>query len=249
MSEVDRIAASLKRVLKQRAITYAELAKRIGLSEVSVKRLFSTRSFTLARLEQVCRALELDFYQLAKLARGEVERLAELSIEQERALAQDAKLLTLFHLLLHDWSAAQVCREFSISEPEVVRLLARLDRLKLIDLGVGNRVRLRVPQHFSWRRNGPVRQRYQASAIKEYLGAEFSRQDELLRLEVRELSPASLAVLKRKLERLAIEFNEFAEVDSHLAIENRTSVGMVLAIRPWVFSMVSALRSKRAAPG
>lgn len=70
----------------------------------------------------------------------------------------------------------------------------------------------------------------------------------MLRLEVRELSAASLAVMRRKLERLAVEFNELAEMDSSLAIENRQSVGMVLAIRPWVFSFVSAMWHKAAVP-
>lgn len=244
MTEIDRIADALRRSLKQRGMTYAELARRIGVSEVSVKRMFSKRSFTVQRLEEVCAVLDSDIYGIAKLARGNSERLQELSIEQEQALAKDARLITVFHLLLHDWSAQQISREFAITEPEVIRLLAKLERLKLIDLLPGNAVKLRCAQRFTWRDDGPVRRRYQSAAINEYLSANFASDNELLRLEVRELSPASLAVLRRKLERIAIEFNELAEVDSQTAIESRHSVGMVLAIRPWVFSVVSDLRRK-----
>jgi transcriptional regulator with XRE-family HTH domain len=249
MAEIDRIAAALRRCLKERGMTYADLAKRIGVAEVSVKRLFSKRAFSVKRLEQVCAALDLDIYSVAKLARGDGERLQELTIEQEQALAKDARLITLFHLLLHDWTAREVLREFAITEPEVIRLLAKLERLKLIDLLPGNRVKLRCPQRFSWRSDGPVRRRYQAAALGEYLSADFRGENQLLRLEVRELTPASLAVLKRKLERVAVEFNELAEVDSQIAIENRQSVGLVLAIRPWVFSVVSALRRKEGRAG
>lgn len=225
-------------------MTYADLAQRIAMSEASVKRLLSNGKFSLERLQQVCSALDLDIYGLAKMARGEAERLAQLTIAQEQALAKDARLLTVFHLLLHEWSAAQISKEFAISDPEVVRLLVKLDRLGLIELLPRNRVKLLCPQQFTWRRDGPVRRRYQQSAIAEYLSSEFAGRDELLRLEVRELSSASLARLKQKLERIAIEFNELAEVDSHLDIQNRQSVGLVLAIRPWVFSLVSALKRR-----
>ena len=45
------LISTLKRVLKTRGVTYADLAERIALSEASVKRLFSQGTFTLERLE------------------------------------------------------------------------------------------------------------------------------------------------------------------------------------------------------
>ena len=38
---------------------------------------------------------------------------------------------------------------------ECVRKLAALDRLKIIDLLPGNRIRLRLATHFSWLPDGP----------------------------------------------------------------------------------------------
>ena len=49
------IVDALKRMLKGRGITYANVAAGLGLSEASVKRMFSRRDFTLQRLEDVCR--------------------------------------------------------------------------------------------------------------------------------------------------------------------------------------------------
>lgn len=40
----------LKRELKARGLTYLDVAKRLDLSEASVKRMFSTRDFMLSRL-------------------------------------------------------------------------------------------------------------------------------------------------------------------------------------------------------
>ena len=47
-----QLIETLKKLVKARGLTYADVAARVGLSEASVKRLFSRGSFTLARLQQ-----------------------------------------------------------------------------------------------------------------------------------------------------------------------------------------------------
>ena len=56
MGETNRIILALKRGLRARGITYAMLARRIGLSEPSVKRILSRGSQSLPRLEPLCAA-------------------------------------------------------------------------------------------------------------------------------------------------------------------------------------------------
>ncbi|MEG2033637.1 MAG: helix-turn-helix transcriptional regulator, partial [Janthinobacterium sp.] len=53
MPQTHALIEALKRLLKARAVTYAELAQRIGVSEASVKRMFSQKQFTLQRLDQI----------------------------------------------------------------------------------------------------------------------------------------------------------------------------------------------------
>ena len=74
------LISTLKRLRKTRGATYADLAEKFRLSEASVKRLFSQRTFTLERLEQVCAALEIDVFELAKLSRGEQAKSAQLTV-------------------------------------------------------------------------------------------------------------------------------------------------------------------------
>src|SRR3546814_12738948 len=66
-------------------------------------------------------------------------------------------------------------------------------------------------------------------------------------MEVRELGDSSIAVLRRKLEHLAAEFREMAAIDATLPPARRRSAGMLLALRPWVFSLLDSLRG--AEPG
>ena len=96
--QTSGLVEALKKLLKARGVTYRQLAAGLGLSEPSVKRLFSERTFTLQRLEQVCQVLEIDFFELAKLARGASTTINEMTIEQEQILAKDSKLLGVFYL-------------------------------------------------------------------------------------------------------------------------------------------------------
>ena len=66
MNDARRIVDTLKKLARTRGLTYAELAKRVGLSEASVKRLFSQRTFTLARLAQFCDALVIGDAHVSK---------------------------------------------------------------------------------------------------------------------------------------------------------------------------------------
>ena len=244
MSLTRQITIALKKHLKQKGITYAQLAAHLALSEASVKRLFSESSFTVKRLESICQLLELDFYELAKLARGQSELSAELSEAQEAALAANPKLLSVFYLLLNHWQPDEVSQQFEIGAAELVKLLAQLDHLRLIELHPNNRVKLLTHTTLQWRAGGPIRKQYQAQVMEEFLQGEFKTAGESLRFETRELSAASLAVLQRKLTRLAQEYAEMAEIDASLPSTERQGVAMLLAARPWVFSLFSQLKRK-----
>ena len=54
MAEAAAFVEGLKRHLKARKMTYAEVAKSLRVSEASVKRMFSKGTFTLDRFEQIC---------------------------------------------------------------------------------------------------------------------------------------------------------------------------------------------------
>jgi transcriptional regulator with XRE-family HTH domain len=95
-----RILANVKVALRTRGITYAQLAGRIGLSEASVKRVLSRGTLSLRRLEQICDAIGTSVPEMAQLMRGSsAERVEELTLDQEKALAADPRLLACFHLV------------------------------------------------------------------------------------------------------------------------------------------------------
>ena len=240
----DQLLDALKRVLKSRRITYAELARKIGLSEASVKRLFSQQTFTLQRLQQILKALDMDFFELARLARGAGDSPQEMSEAQEQALASEPNLMGVFYLLFNEWQPSQILARYEMSEPELTRLLAMLDRLQLIDLLPANRVKLKVSRHLRLKPSGAIRAKHGQRTMAEFLAVEFDRHGGHFLFEFRDVSPASFAVMVRKIDRLAAEFNELAELDSTLPPEQRQSIGLALGMRPWRIGQVTGLRER-----
>ncbi len=236
MSQTGQITRTLKRCLRSQGLTYRDLADGLNLSESSVKRLFSERTFSLQRLEEICRFLDMSIYELSRLAAAHDHgRVNQLSVEQEEALAGDPVLLSYFYLLLTGWKPRRIARRLGLDEPGQQRCLTRLARLELIDLMPRKRVRLLTDSRIQWRANGPIRARYESRVKREFIDFDFNGTDEVLNLENSELSEASIKVLLRRIARLAEEFSELAELDRSLAHEQKRGFGLMLAARPWTF--------------
>ena len=243
-----RIMSSLKRVMKSRQLTYRELARRIGLSEASVKRIFSRATLTLARLDEICQALEVSLSELARLSGEQSNDTPEpLTLEQENALAADLNLLACFYLLSNGRTGRDVSVELAVDERAVRRWMVRLDALRLIEMRPKLRARARTASVIAWRSDGPIRRRYGQQIRQEFLQGPFSRPGEALHFLSAELSDASCKVLLRKMERMAGEFRDLADLDRTLPAKDKRGMAALLAVRPWVFSMFESLRALPAA--
>jgi transcriptional regulator with XRE-family HTH domain len=241
--ETGSIVRELKRVLKARGVTYADLGRRIGLSEPSVKRIFSRSSLTLLRMERICKAIDTSVLDVIRLAGGETSATPDsLTWDQEAELAADAGLLGCFYLLINGRKPHELAKNLSVTERQVRRWLARLNSLGLIELRSRNRARLRTAPTIAWRKNGPVRALYEQQVRDEFLRSAFAAGGEALHFRSAELSEASSQTLLKKLERLASDFRELAELDRPLSPRNKRSFAVLVACRPWVFSMFEGFK-------
>jgi len=245
MGDTNRIILALKRGLRARGITYAMLAKRIGLSEPSVKRILSKGSLSLPRLERICEATGLSMDELLRpVSAGPAETSSTLSAVQETALASDPQLLGCFYLLTNGHTPREVAAELGADEKLLRRWLVKLDNLHLVELKARLGARLRVHAPIAWREDGPIRRTYDQQVRDEFMRSSFQGADETLQFRSAELSEASRVVLQRKLTRLTADFNELAELDRHLPSREKRSVAVMMACRPWVFSMFDGLRRR-----
>ncbi|MFD2835598.1 helix-turn-helix domain-containing protein [Azotobacter vinelandii] len=180
MSELDRLVSTLKQRLKAQGITYRELGTRLGLSEASVKRMFASRRFSLDRLLEISHLLGFSLAELAQEAALSGTRLHTLGEGQERELVSDEKLLLVAVCVLNHWTMDEILHTYRLSEAECIQRLARLDRLRLLDLLPGNRVRLNVARDFDWLPGGPIRNFFRRQGLVDFLGSDFAGTDEVM---------------------------------------------------------------------
>ncbi len=244
MSQTRPLIDTLKRELRKQRITYKDVSRALGLSETSVKRLFSEEAFSLKRLEKVCALLHLDLSDLVRLMEKNIELTTQLTLEQEQELVSDIKLLLVALLLVLKLEFHEIVEIYDISETEGIRLLAHLDRMKLIELQPGNRVKLMISPNFSWIPNGPIQKFFERKVQPEFLDSSFNGPGEYRVFASAMLSRSDNAEIVRKIQHLANEMNELNIESSSLPLEQRFGTSLLLAIRPWQIKAFEALRRK-----
>lgn len=233
MTQIPALTDTLKQALKARRMTYADVARGLGMSEANVKRMFSTRRFTLDRLEAICGLLEMELSDLFELYESSRQRITHLTEEQERELVNDPRLLLVAVSVRNHLDFEDIISHYDISETECIRCLARLDRLKIIDLLPGNRIKLRVDENFRWLRGGPIDQFFERQIKAQFLKSRFAGELEQRLFLFGLLGDQSVELIRRRLQALSEEFATLHRQDARLPLARRHNIGCLLAMRPW----------------
>ena len=93
MSQITPLVDTLKKELRARRITYAGIARHLGLSESSIKRQFSEGRFTVNRLEDICQLAGLELSDLFQRMQEQRNQISTLDQDQEQSLVENPKVL------------------------------------------------------------------------------------------------------------------------------------------------------------
>lgn len=246
MSQISQIRNTLKQLLRQQQLTYNDLAQRLDMSEANVKRIFSTNSFTLERLEQICDVLQMSLSDLFIIAQKQTQQLTQLTREQELELLADTKLLLVAVCVRDAWTFEEIIEHYQIDKHECVRLLARLDRLKIISLLPNNHYKSLIAQDFRWIPGGPLEQFMEQEVMVKFMAP---KKDEpwTFRFYLRgRYSSTSIDIIQRKLNQLTKEAAILNQEDADLPLHKRQHFGLLMAMRPWEPSLFENLRRECA---
>jgi transcriptional regulator with XRE-family HTH domain len=242
MSSTQSLVAAIKQELKAARMTYADLAQALGMAESSVKRMLAKGDMSLSRVDEVCRALKLDFAELARRVADAQPLLKEMTLEQERAVVADKKLLLVAICVLSQWTLEQITAAYRLGEADCVKYLARLDHIGIIELRPLNRYRLKLSKAFRWRPHGPVMNYFREHALLDYYAGGCEGVGEGLMLVHGSISRALAPVFLERLQRVAQDFAQQHQADQKLADKDREGYTLVLAMRSWEFEAFTALR-------
>lgn len=242
MSTSADLITALKKELKAAQMTYADLARAIGMAESSVKRMLARGDMPLSRIDEICRALQLDFADLARSVADSRPLLQQITREQETAVVADRKLLLTAICVLSQWSLEQIVAAYRITEPECIGYLAQLDRIGIIELRAGNRYRLRLAKTFRWQTNGPVMEFFRENAVLDYFGGTFAGDDETMLLVHGSIAPHLATSFVERIQRIGQDFSQQHLQDQRLGPGKTEGYTLVLGMRKWELPAFTALR-------
>lgn len=245
ISQTEQLISELKSVLRARKITYRQLAEHLGLAEISIKRLFNGQAFSLQRFEDICDFAGVTIGELIEQIENQrAKPLSSLTKAQENEICADISFLLVAVCVLNRWSYEEILSQYQLGPPQVIRYLAALDRLGMIELLPGNKIRLLTTADFRWLENGPIQRFFQEKVVEDFFSSRFDRTNEKLLVSNAMLTPASQHLFHRRMEQLLRELEEFNQADSQRHFDERKGVTFVAAIRQWRPSLFEPLLRK-----
>jgi DNA-binding Xre family transcriptional regulator len=242
MTATHTLVIAIKQELKAADMNYADLAQSLGMAESSVKRMLSKGDVSLSRVDAICRALKLDFAELARRVADAQPLLAELSEQQEKAVVADKKLLLVAICVLSQWTLEQITAQYRLSDAECITYLAQLDRIGIIELKPLNRYRLKLSKAFKWRAHGAVMNYFRDHAVLDYFSGGFDGAGEGMLLVHGSISKPLAPSFLERLQRVAQDFAQQHQADQKLPDSSKEGYTLLLGMRSWEFKAFTHLR-------
>lgn len=235
MARSPQLVDLLKQELRAQGITYRELAERLDLSESTIKHMFSSKNFSLRRLDTVCELLGLEITDLVARYDAREPKMEQLSLENEKKLISDIPLLIVAYCVTNHWSVDEILGNYELSEAECIRCLTQLDRMKMIELLPENKVRLLISNNFQWHKNGPIERFFRGEVQTRFFSGSFNSEDSLHLVKLGDLSNKSLSQIIDRLSNVGELYEELSKEDRKQPFNRRFGSSMVVAIRKWEF--------------
>ncbi len=158
----------LKRALKQRHVSYRELARKLGMSESGVKKLLSGGDISLNRLSEITGVLGMHISDLLKETEERDFTDVRFTAEQEAFFLDHRDYFHFYWKLVYErWSVAEIEEKLNLTAKQSFRYLKKLDELGFIVLGPQEKLKIPKVDRIRWASSGPLVQRiYQEWAIQ-----------------------------------------------------------------------------------
>lgn len=237
--DFPELARHLKRLLKQKGITYRDLAKTLKISESSVKKIFISGDCSLARLNEICAAVDVDLADLMTAAREQVPEKFHFTAKQQQFLFENRRCFQVYWKLVYEeQSPEEIRRNLRLTESVLFNALRSLDQLGLIELLPNGKVRHPDMNMVLWEGSGPlidmVRKEW-APLMTKRIGEKADSSGYGLSLRYFTLRPESAEEFKRTISEIQIEFGRRSVRETRLNRAATVPVFMVSAFSPTCF--------------
>jgi transcriptional regulator with XRE-family HTH domain len=167
-AESQRIRQLIKRLMKRNGYQYADLAKVLGVSTPTVKRIMTRDEMSLERLIAIASWLKIPLHELITLANEGARGNSSFTDEQEEHLAARPLEWLYFHWILTGHEGEELARRLRLPRPQVRRIVSNLTRLGLVDTS-GAAPRITTPGPYQMKPDGPLERAYYAKVLHSVL--------------------------------------------------------------------------------
>jgi len=130
--QIEIVFNLLKKHLREKKISYRELAARTQMSEANIKRIFSVKSCDLQRLMELCEASELNFFDFMTTAAHSQVSSYTLSAEAEEFFCRTFECFIFFRDISTSDHVENAIRKSKLPKDEQARFLKKLVELGLL---------------------------------------------------------------------------------------------------------------------
>jgi DNA-binding Xre family transcriptional regulator len=232
-TEFYALIQALKRILRQRGMKYRTLAKELGLSESSIKKLFIAKDCSFGRIVAICRVLEVPLEDLLQASHEAPVRQVELSAEVQAYFLKNMDCFHFYCLLGRDPRSLQkIKQENRLSERDLAGYLRKLDRIGLIQLEPSGRIRFPTDEPSVWANEGPliehIRARWMHSIVDSVIAKPVSEKSHYW-LRQLQLRPESAKALLESLREVVLDFSKLSVREAKLYGDDVIDVRLIAA--------------------
>lgn len=156
-SDYSALLGTIKNLMRQRKLRYQDLAEKLGLSESAVKRFFTSGDGSFSRIMEICNILEVELSDLLAESKKVEYTQVHFTLEQQEFLTKRRENIAVYwNLLVNELSVEEIQNKLRLSEKEMTKTLRELDRLDLVEWGVGGKVKTRKVESTVWAGEGPL---------------------------------------------------------------------------------------------
>ncbi|PHQ82483.1 MAG: transcriptional regulator [Coxiella sp. (in: Bacteria)] len=242
MSQIAQIVSVVKQQLKAASKTYADVAIQLGISEASVKRLFSQQDLTLERLQKICQMMGLELLDIMRLARQQRPAVQQLTLAQEQSIINDETLMLVLICVLSHWTLDNIVAYYTLSKADCISKLIALNTLGIIELLPNNHIRLRIASNFDWLPDGPIYAFFKRHMQHDFMHCQFDQSNELFVCKSGMLTEEANRLLQREMRKLADKFLALSNEDIARPLAERDGSAIMIALRPWVPDIFNKLK-------
>jgi transcriptional regulator with XRE-family HTH domain len=249
MSQKGKIIRCLKQCLKARGMTYAGLAKKIDVSEVSLKRYFSEERMTLDTLDLICSALHVELEELLLYSKDlDDARSPSLDEDQERYLCESHDHFLIFLKIARGYTFSQLSENLNNEEMiHLLRVIRGLEEVRLVEFPSESDLRAVLSADAVVKPEGKLWAKYSKLGVEEFFKSNFQNENEYFRVSVGYLPNEKYEEMKRKFEELQEQMVEYANQSRRkkkTSMQTQKFYWCLGAIRPMNIDFIETLAKR-----